>query len=550
MAATPDDDARGRTALRGTMMDVELTVPPLLERGASLFGRRPIVSRRPDRSLHRYRYEDLRRRAHALAEALVRAGLRPGDRVGTLMWNHHVHLEAYFGVPLAGGVLHTINLRLHPDQVAFIIDDAADRVVIVDDVLLPLFARCPRAKRLERVLVAPLGGHPLPDGFESYEDFLATATGDFTPPPLREEDPCGLCYTSGTTGNPKGVVYTHRSTVLHSLAISLADTLAIGLRETVLPVVPMFHVNAWGLPYACVMNGAKLVLPGPHLDPASLLDLFAGEGVTLTAGVPSIWIGILDALDREPARWKLPKMRMIVGGSAAPESLIRGFDRHGQEVVHAWGMTETSPVGTVFRQKPELDGLSDDERYRLRAMQGLPAPLVDARIVGDAGEVPHDGQAMGELQVRGPWVAGAYYGSAQDPDKFTSDGWFRTGDVATMDPEGYVKLTDRTKDLIKSGGEWISSVDLENALMWHPAVREACVIAVPHPRWIERPLAVVVLRDGAAATPEELRAQVAARFPKWWLPEAFAFVAEIPKTSAGKFLKSALRERYPSWPWE
>jgi fatty-acyl-CoA synthase len=539
-----------RSTFSGTMMDVPLTIAPLLERGASLFPQREIVSRLPDRSLHRYRYADLRRRALALAEALVRAGVRPGERVATLMWNHYVHLEAYFGIPLAGGVLHTLNLRLHPDQIAWIAEDADVRTIIVDDVLLPVFMRCPARARFERVLVAPLSGAPLPAGVQSYEDFIAGASGSFVPPPAREEDACGLCYTSGTTGNPKGVVYTHRSTVLHSLAISLADTIAVSHRETALPVVPMFHVNAWGMPYACVMTGAKIVLPGVHLDAVSLLELFEKERVTLTAGVPSIWVAILEALDREPQRWKLPRMRMIVGGSAAPEALIRGFDRHGQEVIHAWGMTETSPLGTIYVPKANLDDVSEDERYRLRAMQGLPAFGVDARIVGDQGPVAHDGKAMGELQVRGPWVAKSYYGRAQDPDKFTSDGWFRTGDVATIDPEGYVKLTDRTKDLIKSGGEWISSVDLENALMGHPAVREACVIAVPHPKWIERPLAVVVLRQGAQASPEDLRAHVAPRFPKWWLPEAFVFVDEIPKTSAGKFLKSALRERFPSWTWE
>jgi fatty-acyl-CoA synthase len=531
----------------GTMMDVPLTVPPLLERAGRLFATRAIVSRLPDRSIHHYAYADMRRRALALAEMLVRAGVRPGDRVATLMWNHYVHVEAYFGIPCAGGVLHTLNLRLHADPLSWIANDGGARILIVDDVLLPAFESWRDRARFERVLVAPLSGRPVPPGYESYEDFIAPARGDFEVPPIDERDACGMCYTSGTTGNPKGVVYTHRSTVLHCLAISLVDTVAIGQADTLLPVVPMFHVNAWGLPYAAVMTGAKMVLPGPHLDPASLLDLFEEEAVTLTAGVPSIWIRILEALDREPARWKLPPMRMIVGGSAAPESLIRGFDRHGQTVIHAWGMTETSPVGTMTYVKADLAGADADERYRLRSMQGLPVPLVDVRIVGDDGEVPQDGAHMGELQVRGPWVAASYYGGAQDPEKFTSDGWFRTGDVATIDAEGYVKLTDRTKDLIKSGGEWISSVDLENALMGHAAVSEAAVIAVPHPRWSERPLAVVVLRAGERATAEELRAHLAPRFAKWWLPDDFTFVDEIPKTSAGKFLKTALRERFASW---
>ncbi len=531
-------------------MDTPLTIAPLLDRGARLFGQRTVVSQLPDRSTHRYTLSDLRRRSYALAEALRRAGLRPGDRVATLMWNHYVHLEAYFGIPIAGGVLHTLNLRLHPDQQAFIANDAADRFLIVDDVLLPLFERWRAQSRFERVFVAPLSGGPVAAPYESYEGLLEAATGLCEAAPVDERDACGLCYTSGTTGHPKGVVYTHRSTVLHCLAVCLADTIAVSQRETILPVVPMFHVNAWGLPYAAVMSGAKIVFPGPHLDAPSLLDLCEKERVSFTAGVPSIWISILDALDREPTRWKIPRMKMVVGGSAAPESLIRGFDRHGHEVVHAWGMTETSPIGTVSRLKAGFESTSDEDRYRIRSTQGLPAPLIDVRIMGDAGEVAHDGTSMGELEIRGPWVASAYYGEARNIDKFTADGWFRTGDVATIDAEGYVRLTDRTKDLVKSGGEWISSVDLENALMGHPAVLEACVIAVAHPRWSERPIAVVVLKDGAHATAQELRDHVAPRFAKWWLPDAFEFVREIPKTSAGKFKKSALRERYAGWRWD
>jgi len=541
----------GYTAgMLGTMMETPLTLAPLLARAGRLFGRRSIVSRLPDRSLHRYTYSEMHRRALALAEALARAGVRPGDRVATLMWNHYVHLEAYFGIPCAGAVLHTLNLRLHPDQLSFIANDGGARILIIDDILLPAFEAWRSRARFERVVVAPLACGAVPAGYESYEDFIAGASGTFEPPLMSERDACGMCHTSGTTGDPRGVVYTHRSTVLHCLAIGLVDAVAIGHHDTLLPVVPMFHVNAWGLPYAAVMTGARLVFPGPHLDPGSLLELFEDERVTLTAGVPSIWIRILEALDREPERWKLPPMRMVVGGSAAPESLIRGFDRHGQTVIHAWGMTETSPVGTVARPKADLESESADERYRLRATQGLPVPLIDVRIVGDSGEAPHDGKHMGELQVRGPWVAGAYFGGlhgSHQPDKFTNDGWFRTGDVATIDAEGYVKLTDRTTDLIKSGGEWISSVDLENALMGHPAVREAAVVAIQHPTWGERPLAVVVVRDDAAITPDMLRAHLAPRFPKWWLPDGFAFVQEIPKTSAGKFLKSELRARFAAW---
>jgi fatty-acyl-CoA synthase len=536
--------------MRGAMMDYPLTLTPLFERAALLFPAREIVSRMPDKSVHRYTYAEFAGRARRLAEALTRAGLKKGDRVATLMWNHSTHLEAYFGIPLAGGVLHTLNLRLHPEQIAWIANDAGDRFVIVDEILLPLFEQVRAHAKFERVFVVRCTDKPLPAGTEPYEALLETARGEFTPPAIDEGDACGMCYTSGTTGNPKGVVYSHRSTVLHCMATALADTLAVAQRDTILPVVPMFHVNAWGLPYAAVMVGAKLVLPGPHLDAASLLELFEKEDVTMTAGVPTIWLGILNALEKDPARYGLPRMRMVVGGSAAPESMIRGFDKHGQTVIHAWGMTETSPIGSVSHLKPNLANLSDDAQYRYRATQGLPVPFVDVRVVGESGEaMPHDGKSMGELQVRGPWVASSYYGGSADPEKFTSDGWFRTGDVVTMDPEGYVKICDRTKDLIKSGGEWISSVDLENALMGHPCVREACVIAVPHPKWSERPLAVIVLKEGQTATPEDLRAFLAPHHPKWWLPEVFEFVTEIPKTSAGKFKKSTLRERYPEWRW-
>jgi len=537
--------------MQGTMLDAPLTLPQLFERAVALFGRREIISRSSDRSIRRYTYADAWRRCRALAEALTRAGLAPGDRVATLMWNDSAHLEAYLGIPLAGAVLHTLNLRLPSAQIAWIVNDASDRFLIVDETLLPLFETWRGATALERVFVvraqAGDGAAPLPAGCECYEAFIADTTGRFRAPVPSENDACGLCYTSGTEGNPKGVVYTHRSSVLHSLVLGLPDTLDISRWDTILPVVPMFHVNAWGIPYAAIMSGAKLVLPGRHLDPESLLELFEREQVTLTAGVPSIWLGLLQKLDREPSRWKLPRMRMIIGGSAAPESLIRGFDRHGQEVIHAWGMTETSPVGAVSRLKPGMEQLAEDDRYAYRAKQGLAPPLVDVRIMGEDGPAEQDGKAFGELQVRGPWVTGSYFGAAQDTSRFTEDGWLRTGDVATIDPEGYVKIVDRTKDLIKSGGEWISSCDLENALMSHPAVLEACVIAVPNATWGERPLALVVFRESAQATAEQLAAHIAPLFPKWWLPDGFVAVGELPKTSVGKLAKRVLRERYALW---
>lgn len=534
--------------MKGTMMHYPLTLMHLLERAGSLYGSVEIVSRMPDKSMHRYTYADFYRRARSLAKALQKAGLKRGDRVGTLMWNHYVHLEAYFGIPAAGGVLHTLNLRLHPDEIAYIANHAGDRFLIVDDVLLPLLQKFRDRLKVERIIVVSLTGQPVPEGMEEYESFIAEPAEDFVYPDLDEEEAAGMCYTSGTTGRPKGVVYSHRSLVLHSFASAMADTLGISRHDVVLPVVPMFHVNAWGLPFTCTMVGAKQVFPGPHLDPVSLLELFKGEQVTFTAGVPTIWLGILQELEKKPGQWDLnPKLRMVVGGAAAPESLIRAFDRHNLRVVHAWGMTETTPLGTVSLLKPHMESLSVDEQYAYRAKQGLPAPFVEVRIVNEQGVAPHDGKTMGELQVKGPWIAADYYNRPDSRDSFTEDGWFRTGDVATIDPEGFVKITDRTKDLIKSGGEWISSVDLENALMGHPAVAEAAVIAVPHPKWQERPLAVVVLKEGARATEEELIQHLAPRFAKWWLPDGVVFVEEIPRTSAGKFLKAKLREQYKDW---
>ncbi|RIH89951.1 Long-chain-fatty-acid--CoA ligase [Meiothermus luteus] len=532
--------------MQSTMMDFPLTLVHILERAGKFFPQEEVVTRLPDRSLHRYTYAEFYRRARQLASALQKAGLQRGERVATLSWNTYAHLEAYFGVPVAGGVVHPLNLRLHPSDIAYIVNHAQDKILIVDDVLLGLYEAIRPHVRLERVLVVPLTGQPVPEGLESYEDFLATGDEGFAYPELSEQEAAGMCYTSGTTGKPKGVVYSHRSIALHSLGSALPDALNLSSRDVLLPVVPMFHVLAWGLPYTGVMTGCKLVLPGPHLDAVSLLDLFEAEGVNKTAGVPTIWLGVLQALEKEPTRWRLRPMEMVVGGSAAPEAMIRAFDRLGHTVLHAWGMTEMSPLGTVSRLKRHL--LGDPEvAYRYRAQQGLPTPWVEIRAVGEQGEVPWDGRSLGELQVRGPWVARSYYNLEAESDKWTPDGWFRTGDVVAIDPEGYIRIADRTKDLIKSGGEWISSIDLENALMAHPAVKEAAVIAIPDPKWDERPLAVVVLKEGQSATPEELRAFLEPRFAKWWLPDGYVFVDEIPRTSTGKFLKSKLRETYKDY---
>jgi fatty-acyl-CoA synthase len=522
------------------MMDVPLTLDWIADRAERYMGKAEIVSRRPDKSISRTTYAQVIARARRLARGLIAAGIKPGDRVATLMWNHAEHLEAYFGIPLAGGVLHTLNLRLHPDEIAYIANDAKDRILIVDDVLVPLYEKVVAAgAKFERVIVSG----------KDYDAFIAAAPPTGELPRLAEADALGTCYTSGTTGRPKGVVYSHRSTMLHTLVAAMPDGLGISGADSLLPVVPMFHVNAWGLPYVAAMAGAKLVMPGPHLDPVSLLDLMEREKVTIAAGVPTIWLGIRDVLDAQPGRYKLqPNTRMIVGGSAAPEQLIRDFDRHGLTLIHAWGMTETSPIGTCSRVPPELADTDEDTRYKLRARQGRPAPLVDIRVRNEAGDVPWDDKTSGEVLIRGPWIAGSYYGG-HTPERWTSDGYFRTGDVARVDEHGFIQLTDRIADLIKSGGEWIASQELENALMGHPAVREAAVIGVAHPKWAERPLAAIVLKDGQAATPDELRAFLAPRFPKFWLPDAFVFVDAIPRTSAGKFKKTELRDRYRNWQW-
>jgi fatty-acyl-CoA synthase len=537
--------------MRGTMMDFPLTLTHILERAGTLFARIEIVSRRPDRSLARYTYADFHRRARRLAKALQDAGLQRGDRVATLMWNHSTHLEAYFAIPAAGGVLHPLNLRLHPNEIAYIANHARDRFLIVDDVLLPIYEKFRDQTKFERVWVVPFGGEKIPAGYESYEAALEQAVGKLVYPQLEENEAAAMCFTSGTTGNPKGVVYSHRALVLHSFAEAMADTFGIAHHDVVLPASSMFHANAWGVPFTSALVGAKIVFPGLQLDPDSILDLIEQERVTIACAVPTVWIGVFHALEKNPGRWKFAHpIRIPCGGSAPPESLIRGLDRFGLRLIHLWGLTETTPLATTGQLKSYMVSWTEDQKYAIRAKQGWPAPFVELRVATPEGEAPWDGKTVGELEARGPWVAASYYEAPGTEDRWTADGWFRTGDIACIDEDGCVKIVDRSKDLIKSGGEWISSVDLENALMGHPAVREAAVIAVPHPKWQERPLAVVVLKDGVKATPEELRAYLATRFAKWQLPEAFAFAPEIPRTSVGKFLKAKLREQYAGWRWE
>ena len=539
--------------MQTTMMNVPLSIHHFLERAGTLFKGNTIVSRLPDKSLVTHTYGQWHRRTLQLASALQQMGLQKGQRVATLCWNHHMHLEAYFGIPAAGGVMHTLNLRLSPEELGWIAADGQDRVLIVDDILLPLYRQMAHLHAFERVIVFPFSGAPVPAEFTSYEDFIAGSQADgFVPAPHDENDPIAICYTSGTTGRPKGVAYSHRSTVLHTLVASLADHWGLKGSDVVLPVTPMFHANSWGMPYGAVMVGAKLVFPGPHLHPDDLLDLMQAHPPTLSLGVPTIWLSLIQTYDRAqtetPGRWTLPKgMRSLVGGAAVPESLIRAFDKHGIWLMQGWGMTETSPLATISYPRAELKDADDDERYRRAAMAGVMAPLVQLRLKTDEGTLaPWDGQTMGEIQVRGPYITGSYHQVPVTDDKFTADGWLRTGDVATLDALGFLRITDRTKDLIKSGGEWISSVDVENALMAHPAVAEAAVIAIPDEKWTERPLACIALKPGQTVQPAALNALLMERgFAKWQCPERYEVVPAIPRTSTGKFWKLKLREMFP-----
>ncbi len=527
------------------MMDFPLTLSAVFRHAEQVYPRREVVTRRADKSLHRYTLGDFAARARRLAGALRKLGVAPGDRVATLAWNHHQHLEAYFGVSMSGAVLHTLNLRLHPDELSFIVNDADDRAVLVDETLLPLWEKVAPRTKVKHVIVVGAGG-PMPRDCLEYEAMLAGAEPFADGPDPDERSAAAMCYTTGTTGKPKGVVYSHRALVLHTFAVAMPSGMGLRESDTVLPVVPMFHANAWGLPYAAVMTGAKLVMPGPHLDAASLVDLFARERVTLTAGVPTIWMGVLQLLDANPGVHDLSSMQsMFVGGAAVPPSMIEAFDkRHGLRIIHAWGMTETAPLGTISHVPPDLAGAPEQVIFQSRATQGRPVAFVEIRARNENGLVAHDGQTMGELEVRGPWVAAGYFNRDDAGDRFTEDGWFKTGDIVTIDDRSFVTIQDRAKDLIKSGGEWISSIALESTLMGHPAVAEAAVIPVASAKWSERPLAAVVLRPGACATPEELRDFLAPHFPKFWLPDLFEFIDAIPRTSAGKFQKMALRERF------
>ncbi|MGH2856476.1 MAG: long-chain-fatty-acid--CoA ligase [Solirubrobacteraceae bacterium] len=528
----------------GLMMDdYQLSLTAVVERAEGFGAERHVTFRRPDGSVGETTLGACAVRARRLAAALRGLGIGPGDPVATLLWNQPEHVELYFALPAMGAVVHTLNPRLHPDELGFIVNDAEDRAIVVDESLLEVLESFRQAREFEHVIVVRREGET-PPGTLDYEALVGASEPIAWPQP-QERAAAAICYTSGTTGRPKGVVYSHRALVLHSLVAALPDVKDISSRDTLLPVVPMFHANAWGLIYTAALVGAGLVLPGPKLDAISVLDLMAQRQVTISAGVPTVWMAVLDALHAEPDRWDLSALRMlIVGGSAVPRSMLEGFDRHGLTIVQAWGMTETSPLGSVCRLPARLDGAGEDARYEHRGRQGTPSPFVEIRARGEDGElIAWDDRAMGELEVRGPWVARAYHRGA-GAEKFTDDGWLRTGDVVRIDPDGNLRICDRSKDLVKSGGEWISSVDLENRLMAHDAVAEAAVIAVPDERWGERPLAVVVLRDGHDAGADELRAHLALECAKWQIPDRFEFVQAIPRTATGKFKKTALREQF------
>jgi acyl-CoA synthetase (AMP-forming)/AMP-acid ligase II len=533
------------TPLLGQMMEVPLNVSSLLAHAARFAGDTEIVSRRIEGDIHRYTYRDCEKRAKQLAQALMRLGVEAGERIGTLAWNGYRHLEAYYGVTGFGAVCHTINPRLFPEQIAFIVNHADDSYVLFDttfaalvDTLAP---QCPGVKGW--IALADEAHLPaLATPVLSYETLLAAEDGAFDWPVLDERSASNLCYTSGTTGHPKGALYSHRSSVLHAYGAALPDALGLSARDAVLPVVPMFHVNAWGLPHAAALTCAKLVFPGKDLDGKSLFELMEAERVTFSAGVPTVWMNLLAYVRETGLRFSTLE-RTVIGGSACPPAMLREFeDAYGVQVIHAWGMTEMSPLGTLVRLNWEQRQRPLDARRRLAEKQGVPICGVEMKIVGDDGrELPRDGVAFGDLHVRGPWVIERYFRSDASP---LVDGWFPTGDVATIDRDGFLNITDRSKDVIKSGGEWISSIDIENVAIAHPAVAEAACIACAHPKWTERPLLVVVKRDGQDVTRDALLAFYEGKVAKWWIPDDVVFVEQLPHTATGKLQKLRLREMF------
>lgn len=533
----------------GTMQDRPLALTHFFERAERYFPRKEVVTATAT-SIERTTYGDWAERTRRLGGVLDQLGISADGRVGTFAWNTARHLELYFAAPCSGRVLHTLNIRLFPEQITYVVNHAEDEVIFVDRSLLALLAPLlPTFETVRHVVVMDDGAPtPDPDGVEvlDYEELLSGAE----PVEFRVDDEyraASMCYTSGTTGNPKGVVYTHRSTYLHTLGVLQADSVGIREDDTVLPVVPMFHANAWGLAHAGVASGAKLVMPGPRMAPAALAELIESERVTLAAGVPTIWMGVLPELEGRDTS----SLRAIpCGGSAVPKALSEAYrEQIGLPILQAWGMTETSPVASMCTIKSTLADQDEEALADLRTSVGLPLLGVELRVADpDTGdELPWDGTSRGELQARGPWIASSYYRDDRHDESFTADGWLKTGDIATIDPEGYIFLVDRTKDLVKSGGEWISSVELENEIMAMPEVKEAAVIGVPHPKWGERPIACVVCHEGATVTADDVREFLRGRVPKWWLPDDVVLIDEVPKTSVGKFSKKTLRDRFSEY---
>ena len=533
--------------MQGLMMDVPLLISGLLQHADRHHADAEIVSKTVDGSVHRYTYRDAHARARKLAGALQRLGVQPGERIATLAWNSYRHFEIYYAVAGSGTVIHTINPRLFPDQITYIANHAEDQYVFFDLSFAPLLEKLAPLLKTVKGYVAMCASEAMPKAnipdLLCYEALLEKEKADFQWPSFDERTAACLCYTSGTTGNPKGALYSHRSTMIHAYGAALPDALNLSARDVVLPVVPMFHVNAWSLPYSCAMVGAKMVFPGPHLDGKSLHNLFETEGVTFSAGVPTVWLGLLSYMKEQKLKFSTLK-RTVIGGSACPSAMIRAFqDEYGVEVLHAWGMTEMSPLGTVTTFKAKHAGWTKEQRVALQNKQGRAIFGVDMRIVGEDGsELPNDGKAFGDLQVRGPWVIQSYFkGEGGDPLK---QGWFPTGDVATLDPDGYMQITDRSKDVIKSGGEWISSIDLECIAMAHPAIAEAAVIGIKHPKWDERPIVVAVKKPGQEVSKDEILRFYEGKIAKWWMPDDVVFVAELPHTATGKLSKLTLREKF------
>ncbi|MFZ4628233.1 MAG: long-chain fatty acid--CoA ligase [Blastocatellia bacterium] len=531
-----------------TMMNTPLTMSVLMDRGPALAPNVEVVTRFRDH-IHRTNYGEVGQRARQLANALRRLGVSEGDRVATFGWNTFRHLELYYAVPCMGAVLHTLNLRLSPADLEYIINHAEDRVIFIDEELLPLLERLAgKIPTVQQIVVMSNKGtfQTILSPALDYETLLAAESSDFPWPELDENAPMGLCYTSGTTGKPKGVLYTHRSNYMHTITGALPDLMGLSRSDVVLAVVPMFHANAWGMPYTGMMLGIKQVFPGPMMDGPSICQMIQDEKVTFTAGVPTIWLGVMNELRQNPGKYDLSSLKaMVCGGSAPPRALIDWFETHlGIEFIQAWGMTETSPLGTVTRLQPRMKEWPRDRQLDIKQRAGIAAPGLELRIVdGEGKEVAHDGTAMGRLLIRGPWIASTYYKEEPTADKFP-DGWLDTGDISTLDSDGYMAIADRSKDLIKTGGEWISSVDLENAIMAIPGVAEAAVIAVFHPKWQERPLACVVTQPGTTLTKEEIYRHLEPSFAKWWLPDEVVFIESIPKTSVGKFDKKVLRHQF------